>query len=697
MTRHEKGWGFQAGLAIPLIPILLVCLWLSLETSALAEEAAEKDGEATLLKPVTVTAQKKEEDVQDVPISMDVFTDLQLGDAGITDMQDLTYYSPNLYAKQNTNQNMVIIRGLSSHNVVLNTPAGLFVDGVNYPMTFMQNPDLIDIERVEVLRGPQGTLYGRNTESGAINIITRQPDNEPRGKVYIEPGFFDAPDRTPFVMRSGFSYSAPLVEDRLYAAVAVQSLDSDGYTYNQWNDDDRAGKLDHKTGQAKLRWTPGSRWDISLTANAYENNDGYGYIHYIDGNTATDPYTINWDGANKWVDMNNGQALQVKYTGKALDLTSITTRNHFRTDFHNDGEFGPTLMGDQDFIFSNASYSQEFRISSAEEDAPFSWLAGVFYSHDENDAYAAFFGNARTTRFDSDGYALFGQGTYALFHQLKLTFGLRYDIQESTGEQSLNGNPSYSADADHDELLPKISLSYTPNKDLLFYATVAKGLMAGGYNYAFASNSLSLTFKPETTINYELGMKSEWFDNRLTLNFAVFHIDIEDKQVEEFLAGPAVRAVTNAAKATSQGFELEMQARPFHGWTFFGGLGYADAAIEDWVSDAGVDYSGNRLTFAPRFNYNAAVQYDHDSGYFGRVDMVGLSDFYTNIDNNLHVDGYQLFNLRLGRRSETFDVSVWSKNIFDKRYEHSKSDYIGGHIAEEGAPRSFGTTITYYF
>lgn len=695
--RHKKGRRFLPGLRISIAALLMACLGLALTQHAQAAENTDKPKKATLLEPVTVTAQKKEEDVQDVPISMDVFSEMQIEDAGIADMQDLTYYAPNLYAKQNTNQNMVIIRGLSSHNVVLNTPAGLFVDGVNYPMTFMQNPDLLDIERVEILRGPQGTLYGRNTESGAINIITKQPDNEARGKVYVEPGFFDAPDRTPFVMRSGFTYSRPLVEDTLYAAVAVQSVDSNGYTYNEWNDNDRAGKIDHKTGQGKLRWTPNSRWDISLVANAYENNDGYGYMHYIDGPNASPPYTVDWDGTNRWRDTNNGQALQVQYKGDSVNLTSITTRNDFLTHFLNDGEMGPALMGDQDFKFANMSYSQEFRVSSAEDDGPFEWLAGTFYAHDENEAWAAFFSQSRKTKFDSNGYAVFGQGSYTFFDRLKLTLGLRYDMQDSEGKQSLNGASSYSAEADHNEWLPKATLSYDLNEEILLYATVAKGLMAGGYNYAFSNGSDTLVFEPETTMNYELGMKSEWFDERLQLNLAIFYISITDKQVEEYLAGPSVRAVTNAAKASSRGFELEVQARPFKGWSLFGGIGYADATIDDWVSESGVDYGGNRLSYAPRCTYNAAVQYDHESGYFGRVDMLGISGFYTNADNDAYVDGYRLFNLRLGRKSETFDVALWSKNIFDKRYRHSKSYYFGGNIAEEGAPRSFGTTITYYF
>ena len=149
------------------------------------------------LEEITVTAEKREQNIQNVPISMSVFDDIAIENAGINDITEMTYYAPNLYSKQNINNKMVIMRGISSHNVVLNTPVGLFVDDINYPMTFMQNPDLIDVERIEILRGPQGTLYGRNTEAGAIKIITKKPDNDFRGKVFLETGIYDTPYRNP--------------------------------------------------------------------------------------------------------------------------------------------------------------------------------------------------------------------------------------------------------------------------------------------------------------------------------------------------------------------------------------------------------------------------------------------------------------------------------------------------------------------
>ncbi len=655
------------------------------------------------IEAVVVTAQKREENVQKVPISMEVFSDIELENAGIDNIKELTYFTPNLYSKQNTNQNMVFIRGISSHNVILNTSVGLFVDDINYPMSFMQNPDLVDIERVEILRGPQGTLYGRNTETGAIKIVTKQPDNSFEGKVFAETGIYDTPDDNPLFIKSGAGISGPVIEDKLYLGGAFQITESDGYTKNEYDGDDEAGKISHKTGKATLRWTPNDQTDISINANGYENDDGYGYVRYIEGPGRTDRYRINWDGGNRWEDKNYGQALKAKYSGTSFDLISITTHNEFETDFLNDGEFGPFTFPDQHFVFENRTVGQEIRILSPEEHRRVKWLFGVYGFRDDNEAKAEFFGMSRDTDFDNEGYALFGQTTFTFFDRVHLTAGLRYDHQKSDGKQKNNMLPDpYSADFEHNELLPKATVSVDLTNTTMGYVTVARGMMAGGFDYAFASSSDNLAFDPEFTWNYEAGAKTSWLDNRLQVNAALYYIDVKDKQVQEYLAGPAVRSITNAAKAYSRGMELDVQARPLPGLTLSGGLGISDAKIDEWVSDEETggqyDYEDNYLTFAPKYTFNIGISYTLPSGYFARTDLLGVGDFYTDAKNIHKIDSYEIVNLSVGYQGDSFGVSLWCKNLFDEEYLTNKSEYVGGYtIVEDGKPRTIGTTITYRF
>ncbi len=664
---------------------------------------AEQVSADTSLDTITVTAQKREENVQNVPIAMDVIDETELQDANIYDLKTLTGFSPNIFPKQNTNQNMLIIRGISSHNVVLNTPVGLFVDDINYPMTYMQNPDLLDVERVEILRGPQGTLYGRNTESGVVKIITRQPDNEFCGKIFSDIGMYDTHDTVP-LYRLGASLNVPLVNEKLFVSLAGQTKQSDGYTVNIYNDNDEAGKIDHKNGQITLRWLPTEHLDITLLANFATVDDGYGHLRYWDGPSATERYHVNWDGANSWEDKNNGQALKIKYEAPSFTLLAITTRNDFETDFKNDGEFGPFPFGDQVWFFDNTTISQEIRLSSIKDSGPWEWLAGVYGFTDENTALGEFFGQSRYTEFDSTGYALFGQMTYTLFDRLHLTAGLRYDYLDVDGEQHNRMVPApYSATMEHREWLPKISAAYDITPDIMTYASVSRGLLAGGYNYPFANNSSTLTFAPEKTWNYEAGIKTRFWDNKCTFNAALFYIDITDKQVEEWLAGPGARSVTNAARAHSQGFEVDMELRPWQGVRIFGGFGYSEVKFDDWVSmdmmtGLPYDYDGNELPFAPKYTYNLGLSYTHLSGFWCRVDLLGNGDYYTSAKNKEKVDGHNRVNLTLGYKGESFDISLWAKNVFDEEYVTSNSAYIGGnHITEDAPPRSLGLSMTYYF
>lgn len=696
-----------------IVFVLLVCFWLFSSVpaqtgyakenlSSLSQQESELQN--TSIEAMTVTAQKKEEDAQDVPISMSVFSDMFIEDAGITNLKELTFFTPNLYSQQMANQNMLLIRGVSSHSIALNPPAGLFVDDIGYPLAFMQNPDLMDIERIEILKGPQGTLYGRNTESGAINIITKQPGNEMSGKVFVEPAFYDTPDQNVFSLRAGASISGPVLKDKLFFGVSYQVEDSDGYTENIYNGDDKAGKINHHNGQAKIRWTPSDPWDITMVLNGHEADDGYGYLRYIDGPTQSDRYKINWDGNNAWTDKNNGQALRVNYSGDKYNLVSITTRNEYSTDFIGDGEYGPTTAyGDQIFKFDDTAYSQELRLSSADETSPLSWIAGVYGFTEELDALAEYFGLSYITDYECEGFAVFGQGTYTLWDRLHLTAGLRYDYQDYEGTQTLNTvTAPYGADFDHGEWLPKASVSYDVNDSTMGYFTVSKGMLAGGYNYAFASDSDTLTFAPEFSWNYETGLKTSWFDGRLTINAAIFYIDITDKQVEEYVTGSAsLRQISNAAKASSKGGELEITARPVPGWQVFAGIGYADSQFEEWVSDLSgsgtYDYEGNHLTYAPEYTFNAGAQYNHASGFFGRVDVTGCSDFYADAQNAANVDGYETVNLKIGYETDSFQISLWCKNVFDEEYITTKTYYVGGYIAQDGAPRMIGTTIVYRF
>jgi len=677
----------------------------------------EKARKALELETMTVTAQKREENVQDVPASISVFSDIQIEDAGIKDTLDLTRFAPNVYVRHDTAQNKIVIRGITSFIGSLYSPAGFYVDDVNFPLIYMHNPKLFDIERVEVLKGPQGTLYGRNSESGVINIITRQPDNELRGKIFGEYGNYDTEHGNVDSYRTGGSISGPIVRDKLYLGLAGQWEDSDGFMKNEYDDDEEAGKIDRINGRATLRLTPTDRWDISLTADAMDTDDNQGYMRFLDGPFETDRHAINWDGEYYWDQEGNGQNLRVKYEGDALNLLSVTGRRDYEEKIATDIDMSPfPTMGSYSVKDENELLSQEVRIYSPTNHGPFEWLAGLYGFKEETDIdFLDFLGSDRITDIDIKGYAVFGEGTYTFFDRLHLTAGLRYDYIDLEGDQTykfidMMGDPQsidFGKDFDNDEILPKFSIAYDFTDNIMTYVSVSRGYLAGGYHYSQATSEENFTYDPKYIWNYEIGTKTSWLDNKLMANLSAFYIDIKDKQVAEFDPILIVPEITNAAEAHSMGVELELQARPIQGLDFFAGFGYTEAKIDDWTATemdmmtyqfVTYDYEDKYLPDAPKYTYNLGIQYRHKIGFFGRVDLLGTGSFYHDAKNRIKEDGYELVNLRLGYEIEHFDIIFWCKNVFDEEYETVRFEWAGAGVGGmDGEPRMFGTTVTYRF
>ena len=668
------------------------------------------------LETITVTAQKREENVHDVPMNVSVFSDIQLEDAGIENTLDLTHFIPNVYMKYSTAGNIIVFRGISAFDTSIYSSAGFYVDDVCYPLHYMHNPDFFDIERVEVLKGPQGTLYGRNSESGVINIITKQPDNDLRGKIFGEYGNYDTSHGNIGSYRTGGNISGPIVRDKLYIGLAGQWEDSDGFMKNEYNNDDEAGKIDHKNGRATLRWIPTDRWDITLIGDIMDDDDGKGYYRFFTGPSKTGRHGIAYDGENYWNNEGDGQTLRVKYEGNVFNLLSLTGRRYYDSERGSDFDCTSNPFGNNIFEFENNLLSEEVRVSSPKNSGPFQWLVGVYGFTEDTDVdfdmqrQNQAMKQIRNTEMDIDGYAIFSQGTYTIFDRFHLTAGLRYDHLDLEGEQefiSANSMEKYNKGLDYDEVLPKFSLAYDFTHDIMSYASVSKGYLAGGYSYNFATGPENFTYDPEYTWNYEIGVKTSWFDKKLKANLSLFYIDIEDKQVTEYVPGVmGARKITNAAEAHSQGVELELQARPVNGLDLIAGFGYTDTEVDDWVAtefNKGTsqfeqyDYTGNDLPNAPQYTYNLGVQYRHQSGFFGRADLLGIGNFYFDAKNKLKENAYRIVNLRMGYEGEHFDIIFWCKNMFDEEFETIKMDWGGNELGQDGESRMFGARMTYRF
>ena len=684
-----------------------VCLGESLPQSS-------ENSESYQLEQVVVTAQKKEEDVQEIPVSATVLSGDQIEDAMIEDTIDLSRMAPNVHLRKSTSENVIIMRGITSFETSIYSPTAVYVDDLMVPMNYGHLFEMVDTERVEVLRGPQGSLYGGNSLAGVINIITKKPDNERRLKFFVGSGSYTGVDDNPLNHNIGLNVATPLIEDKLYLSLAGSWKKSDGFIKNLYFDDDQAGAVDRKYARAILRWTPTQQWDISFSADILNNDDNIAVYRFDDGPYRTDPYTANQNTECFQKETGNSQNLRVAYTGNRLKFLSATGFRNYNNE--NLQDYDCTADPMYDYGSSLAEYddsliSQEFRLSSTDDGAPFKWLVGVYgfmedttIKHDNE----ILFQHAKTT-IDTKGCAAFGEGTYTLFDRLHATAGLRFDYRKADGERH-DTDIDINNDIEHSELVPKASVGYDLTDNAYCYATVSKGFLAGGFNYSNAIDEDSFVYDPEYTWNYELGIKTSWFNNRLQANLTLFYIDMTDKQTVEMNYGEdghcIIPKVDNAAKAHSQGVELELRARPARGWDIYASFGYTHAEYDQWIATEWNDdytdlirndYSGKTVPSVPEYTGRLGLQYRHANGLFARADLSVVGPIYADQKNRIKEDAYALVNLQLGYEIDKFAVVLWGKNVFNTEYHTAIYDWDGYKMVQDGDPAIFGIRVTLRF
>lgn len=682
--------------------------------------AADAPPEDQTRDPLIVTAQKVEEDAMKIPVSISVFTDTLLEDANIDNVLEMTRFTPNVYMKKSTSENMISIRGLTPFDASVYSPTAFYVDDVQLPLHYMHNIDFFDLERVEVLKGPQGTLYGGNSESGVINVITRRPSDVFSSRLALDAGAYPSIDGDPLLAKAGVSLSGPVQPGRLYFGAAAIVEHGQGVMTNLENGDDNAGDMERYNGRFSIRYTPSDPLELSLIADAMKNRDHIAVYRFETGPDTTAPYTVRHEETDWSHEDGNGQAFRVRYKAGGFDLLSVTGRRDYvntnQQDYDNTADpmnnWGEVISDYDDNILT-----QELRISS-DSIPDFKWLGGLYAFKEEtritqtNDVAVT----DTFTGIDNKGYAFYGNATYTVFDRLHLSAGLRYDaqFQEGRNNQSFYNagigamdSRSLSVDQDFKEILPRFSVGYDVTPGIYTYALMSKGFLAGGYNYAMAVDDFTFVYGPEYVWNHEVGIKASWLNDRLVTRLSLFYLEIEDKQVFEQVTGsnPGTK-IDNAAEAHTRGLELEVTARPWRGLDLFTGFGLIRGEYDEWIATewnstytgyVTTDYSGKKLPNVPEYSLSLGAQYRFENGFFIRGDVNGVGSFYGDHVNTVEEEAYALVNLKLGYETETFDVYLWGKNVFDKQYHTIKYEWDGNELVQDGEPLSLGFSVAWRF
>ena len=637
------------------------------------------------MKEVLVTAQKQTEDPQKIPISLTLMDDMEMDDREIKSLRDISNYTPSLmmFNLGFSTTSPPSIRGLFADAITQESTMGIYVDGVPITMGIGINDPILDIERIEILKGPQGTLYGKNTEAGVLNIITTGLSNEPTRKVTVRAGSDN-------LYEASASLGGPIIKDKLFLGVSVRHYEKDGYVKNILTGDEVDDRKNNY-GKINVRLTPTEALDITLIKSILEYDDSAGSLgnrFQHDREVASD-----LDGENT----SSNDLTSLKIHGDLspdVAIDSISTHRVFHGEQVQDNDYTANPMLEMHLFMDNVytKSSQELRLSGTSGDL--NWLMGVYADTFENEMDEIWTGKRAMTvlqTIDGDSLGLFGHINCAVTPRLNVIAGLRYDDESKELEDTSRG---LDLKNNYDNVSPKLAVNYHVTPDIMGYVTVAKGYRAGGFNpYAIAG--YPKTYDEETLFSYEIGVKSQLFQKRLTLNTNLYSMDISDMQVTANISktNPVHTYTSNAAEATSQGAEVEFTALLGKNFTLFGGLGLNETTFDSF-EDALGNYSGNENRFAPKYSFNCGLAYRDTRGIFAQVDATGYGDMYLDKTNTSKRDGYELINVKLGYEAQCYDVYIYGSNVFDTTYDTLN---FAGAFNIYSPPAEWGARVNLHF
>jgi iron complex outermembrane receptor protein len=607
-------------------------------TPAAPPAPAEADNAAPAVEQVVVTAERRATDLQKTAIAISAFNAKILADRKIDSIRDLSGQIPNFSISRVTISHTTqtyALRGVGESDPIQEPVLAVYVDDVYIPRQIGSMVEFNDLERIEVLRGPQGTLYGRNSSAGALRIITRDPGEAFRAKAEVGLGNYGATDVRALI-------EGPLVAGKLSGSLSYIHHERDGVTFDPTLNHD-VNRIDLDAYRAKLRWTPTERLDVLLTVNALKDrSDSRSYVPVTqpNGEHRTDRSYSEVEPKQD-LDQISG-ALRVQYTlNDNLKLKSVTSYGGFNLNpvyYDNDGQ---AALIQKNLIHYNDQYvTQEVQLNG--DYGKLTFTSGLFYLHErffvQRDGYSrknalatdpvvtpGNYGFARAHNItNTDAYAVFGEATYALTDRLSVTGGLRWTNEEKeftfdnkvlnlagqvTG-QSITGQ----ADKIFSAITPKASAQFQWTPDVLQYVTYSRGFKSGGFdNRATRLDLATRPFAPEKVDTYETGLKTQLFENRARVNLAVFYNDYKDLQVsytDPAYPGNSVRG--NAGKAHTYGVELETDIRATERLSLQASAGYLFAVYDKYknAGGLGVDADGHRLLNSPRWSLSGGVTYD---------------------------------------------------------------------------------------
>ncbi len=722
-----------------------------------------QDGQGLALEEITVTARKIEETLQTTPVSITAFTAADLDKRGYTNISQIGEITPNMQFDSTapisgaSNASSIFIRGIGQTDFLLTVDpgVGVYVDGVYMARSIGGVMDLLDLERVEVLRGPQGTLFGRNTIGGAISLSIKKPGNEFEGQGEVIVGRYDRID-------ARLSLNVPIVEDKFFARVSASTKNRDGYGRRILTGQGM-GNENSDSARLALRWVATETVEVNLAADVTRAREEspvttlrwFGDPADAGRGAITDLYNMFvgsvtgdiYDG--RYLPPSNYESYATGPTGSDTDIwgvsmivdwdmggaqaKSITAYRDLDAAFGRDPDGSPLTIIHTDDTLTHKQFSQELQFSGTAINDRLKWLVGAYYFSEKGtnnivvsiaegvfEAIGAPISINGPTIVNNKSYAAFANFSFNFTDQFSASAGIRWskDKKRATVGQEFTDigvpvlvNPT--GEESFKDITPKFGLEYRWTEDVMTYASFAQGFKSGGFTGRYVIPTTEpRPFNPEKVTTYELGFKSQFADDRVRLNGAVFYSDYKDIQIVIFDGvAPQTR---NAAKGRIKGGELELTALATEGLMLTGAVGYLDAKYTEFdpLDSIGLVIPlqlSNKFVNTPEWSMTAAFEYTFSLGdTVGDLVFRGDWSYRSKIANDainteeLIQNGYSLVNARLTYRapSQNWELSVFGTNLTDVRYITSGvADKPSFGLAEAtwARPREWGASAKFRF
>jgi iron complex outermembrane receptor protein len=731
----------------------------SLGIQAIHAQSSASQLEASRLEEVVVTARKTEESLQRVPVSVSAISGEELAQRSLDNLSAVGQSTPNfLFGERGASgrgSGVIFIRGVGQTDVrpTYDPAVGVYVDGVFLGRMQGNNLNTMDLERLEVLRGPQGTLFGKNTSGGAVNIVTRQPDlSDFFGKVQLVGGSRDRFDALGNV-------NVPLSDGKAALLLSASRRKQDGYGSRA--DGQNMGSTDRTSGRVSLRWKLTDQLSALFAADGETYDETNSVFKLISVYPAAPPiaalnaftplkYDSRWlstsdfsnfaGGPNSSRGDLSGASLTFDYETGPVTLKSISAYRRNTVHSDQDADLSPiTILDEYDASWQD-QYSQELQASGESFGDRLAWVAGLYYFHEairnkvDFPLVTPLFGFSRSFSNDHDvtneSVAAYGQGNYSLTDELRLTAGVRYTHDEKEVKRRNLAYPSgtllepeLTKSSGSNDVSPRVGLDYQWTDTVMTYVSAAKGYKAGGFNGRASNNAGFNEYEPEKVLTYELGLRSDLLNRRLRFNATAFYSDYSDLQLQisgstTVNGAPApFNIVSNVPKARITGGELELEVLPTDGLKLSTHLGITDAKYTDLPTSAQFTAArliteNSRFVYTPKTSASVAAEYATlvTDGVLatGRVDYAYKSTIHYDLANSplLRQKPYGLLNARLTfeHQSKGWALSLFGTNLTNRHYiiggfddADTPNPGLGFAFVNMAPPREWGVSAQWRF